>query len=181
MFIAGVIDTGNKLFSVHGCQWHWWLILVTNFQWLLVSLIPAINLSLVSLTLVKNLRQVFDQGVSGVYGCSFSWRFNETISGHAANSFGGLRGLWSEYVRCRLWMCLFIAVPMTPFSVVSDPGSRKYRCLLPVSSVRNFAERTDIVTTVYRWCQWPRDTIFPRCSWYMPSPIALNFPTLLLL
>jgi hypothetical protein len=97
-FIAGVIDTGNKLFSVHRCQWHRWLILVTNFQWLLVLLIPAINLSLVSLTLVKNLRQVFDQGVSGVYGCSFSWRFNETVSGHVPLRQQEISLFWFEIV-----------------------------------------------------------------------------------
>ena len=38
----------------HRCQRHWRLIFVTEFQWLALSLILAINLSPVSLTLLNN-------------------------------------------------------------------------------------------------------------------------------
>jgi hypothetical protein len=35
-------------------------------------------------------------------------------------------------------------VPITPLAAASDPSSRIYCCLLPVVSVRSFAERTDL-------------------------------------
>jgi hypothetical protein len=49
------------------------------------------------------------------------------------NSFGGLMGLKSGRLGC-LWMRLFMVVPMTPSAAASDPGGRRYCCLI-VSTV----------------------------------------------
>jgi hypothetical protein len=60
----------------------------------------------------------------------------------AESDFGGCVRLrrpelllfWFEVVLGRLWMRLFMVVPMTPSAAVSDPSGRRYCCLI-VSTV----------------------------------------------
>ncbi len=116
---------GSFQFFFENSQRYLWTNVYHQCQWL-----PVEQWSLVSLS-----------GVRGVYWSAFSWRIQwhyrrlcpTSVAGDIAilvwSSMGGLRGLWSGCVRC-LFMCLFMAVPMTSSAGVSDPGGRRYYCLL---------------------------------------------------
>ncbi len=53
-------------------------------------------------------------------------------------SFGGLRGLWSGCVGC-LWMQLFMAVPMSPSTAMSDFRGQRYHRFVPFNFVLSLA------------------------------------------
>ncbi len=102
-----------------------------------------------------------DQGVWGVYGSVFSWRFQwdhwqpctisaaGVISDLVKSSFGGLRGLWSGGVGC-LWIHLFMVVLSTPLAASSDIGGRRYCRFLTAVAL---SARTCVIT--WNCTHWP--------------------------
>ncbi len=84
----------------------------------------------------------------------FCGGFNETIGGRVRHrrpelslilflkSFGGLRDLWSESLRC-LWMHLFKPVPMIPSAAMSDIGGRIFDRLFMAAAI---SARTYVIT-----------------------------------
>ena len=63
---------------------------------------------------------------------SFHGGSNETIGGRVRLRRPELLLFWFEVVLGRLWMRLFMVVPMTPSAAASDPGGRRNCCLFAV-------------------------------------------------
>ncbi len=139
-------------------QRHRRLILVTDFQWSPASLTPAIHLWPVTTTTVINLLPVTTTSVIRVYGVSMDASFhggsNETIVRRVWLRRPEISPFWFEIVLAAsgasnqgvwgVFGCVLV-VPMTPSAAASDPGGRRYCCLI-VSIVLS--------------------QIVPRCRWY---------------
>ncbi len=82
-------------------------------------------------------------------------------------SFGGLRGLWSGYVRCLCafsWLFQWLYRRLWPTSVaVADFSGRRKVCSKnrPLSSIQFIASEK-----LYRQCRWHRQTVYRRCRWH---------------